>query len=533
MHPIMPQIEHIVVLMLENRSFDNLLGWLYSGATKPNHFVPEDGGTSRQQRFNGLYGLNLNKYRNKLVGKPTPFSKERTYMNMTPKRGASHLDVPQWDPQEPYVHVNTQLYGREYGKNKNPPKGRAAAMTGFLQDYASKWRNWSTSRHQRQMTEIMETYTPSQAPIINGLAKSFAVSDEWFSSIPTQTNCNRAMAACGTALGSVDNHWPIKKTGSPQAFNTRTVWNVLAENKKSSWRIFYHKHWLASGFCFTRDLFPQIDERIKNAGQHFQTIEGFYKQAKAGRLPAFSFLEPSWYMLATNGNDYHPPGNLPPGEIFLNKVYEHLRSNKEAWEKTLFVVTFDEHGGTWDHVSPPWGAATPPKSQKGEHGFQFHRYGVRVPTILASPHVAPRTVFRSSTKVPFDHTSLIATILTWFGIPKTVWRLGNRVNNAPTFEAALNATKVRIRAPELRLSPTLKAARPDPDLLLNGLQLDMAPRLVYHLTKDRVSAAKRQEIIEDLQAKVRTQGELNEYLKELTRARPLRRVRTKGKRPRG
>ena len=194
MSRVMSQIDHIVLLMLENRSFDNVLGWLYSGQRdQPDWFVPESGGRSGKRRFDGLYGLNLARYRNKLVGKPTPFSKDKTYMSITPRRGATSIGVPQWDPYEDYVHVNTQLFGREYGADRNPPKGRAASMTGFLQDYGGKWRTWATTSAQRQMAQIMQTYTPAQLPVLNGLAKSYAVCDEWFSSIPTQTNCNRAV----------------------------------------------------------------------------------------------------------------------------------------------------------------------------------------------------------------------------------------------------------------------------------------------------------------------------------------------------
>jgi phospholipase C len=175
-----------------------------------------------------------------------------------------------------------------------------------------------------------------------------------------------------------------------------------------------------------------------------------YAAASAGTLPAFSFLEPSWGygkgtpdgFVGKQGNDYHPPTWLGPGEAFVGRVYDVLTTNATAWAKTLLVITFDEHGGTYDHVDPGW-SAVPPDADVGPDGFRFDRYGVRVPTIMASPWIPRGTVFRApaTSPHPFDHCSMIATLLKWQGVDPAAAGLGQRVAVAPTFESVLADTR--------------------------------------------------------------------------------------------
>ncbi|MDA4120135.1 MAG: hypothetical protein OK436_06065, partial [Thaumarchaeota archaeon] len=403
---------------------------------QPKHVIPQppSGETAYHGLVGGSYYIPL-AYRGKTERYPIV---EGTCGN--------DLNAPNVDPHEEYDHVTKQLFGTE----KEPPEGTEAEMLGFLQDFSRLWETWD------QAFQILQTYTPQQLPVLNGLSKSYAISDLWFSSVPTQTNPNRAFFTCGTSEGREKN----SNLQAVEKFDSPTIWNALA-GKQVDWAIFYHDLW-REGKCYTWYTFPQLDN-IPGAAGRIHNIEDFYGMAAKGTLPPFSFLEPRWGWglsqdlqapkIYQQGNDYHPPNNLGPGENFVKRVYDSLTSNLDAWEKTLFVITFDEHGGTWDHISPPW-HATPPDGKVGETGFRFNRFGVRVPTILVSPWVEEGTVFRSGNAAsPYDHTSLTATILKWAGVDPKTSGLGSRVAVAPTFEGVLSRTTPRKDRPDISPPP--------------------------------------------------------------------------------
>jgi phospholipase C len=141
---------------------------------------------------------------------------------------------------------------------------------------------------------------------------------------------------------------------------------------------------------------------------HYGHFRDFEERAADGTLPAYSFLEPDW---GGNGNSQHPNYDVALGEKLINDVYYAIRNGK-GWNDTLLVITYDEHGGNYDHVPPPWGAV-PPDNSAGEFGFDFTRFGVRVPALLVSPRIAKGTVFRAK-RGAIDHTSVLKTIeLRW------------------------------------------------------------------------------------------------------------------------
>jgi phospholipase C len=123
-------------------------------------------------------------------------------------------------------------------------------------------------------------------------------------------------------------------------------------------------------------------------------------------------MEPSW---SSTGNSQHPNYDVALGEQFIQQVYEALRGGP-AWNQTLLIITYDEHGGCYDHVAPPSGAV-PPDSTVGEYGFDFTRFGVRVPAVLVSPLIEAGTVFRPPGDMPLDHTSVLKTVETRWGLP--------------------------------------------------------------------------------------------------------------------
>lgn len=441
------KIEHVVLLMLENRSLDNVLGWLYDGDT-PRRFVGADTTTP----YNGLKeGMGVSKGAVGATGTGAP---------------AEPLRVPGFDPNEDYTHVNQQLFGSEENPtNANPPYGTPAPMAGFGYDFTtSSWWNPGTENPD-QHHQIMEAYTPEQLPILNGLAKGYAVSDEWFSSVPTETNPNRAFSLCGTSLGCLDDgsFFP-----APQQYLTKTIWEALPDG--TNWGIYFHdNNYVGEGQCYTEWTFPHL-VNARQPWNDIAPISVFYDNLKQGQLPAFTYLEPSWgygygkddgsgfdcpgstFHPGKQGNDYHPPTWMGPGEALVHQVYTALTAQSDLWKKTLFIITFDEHGGTYDHVDPGWNHAIEPgDGLYGSDGFRFDRYGVRVPTLLISPWIPEKTVFRSADPtLKYDHTSIIATLLKWQGVDPAGAGLWDRVARAPTFEDVL-ADVLRTDVPQYTL----------------------------------------------------------------------------------
>lgn len=160
----------------------------------------------------------------------------------------------------------------------------------------------------------------------------------------------------------------------------------------------------------TRHNFPDATNADDS---HFGVFSDFQKAAASGNLPAFTFLEPSW---SATGNSPHPNYNVALGEQLIHDVYYALR-NGPAWNDTLLIITYDEHGGCYDHVAPPLGAV-PPDNSVGEFGLDFKRFGVRVPTVLVSPRIAKGTVFRvPANAMPLDHTSILKTVERRWNLP--------------------------------------------------------------------------------------------------------------------
>ncbi len=420
----MPQIETVVMLMFENRSYDNVLGWLYDNDV-PAHVFPSNSSES----VDGLKFALPNR------------SSEREY---TPRRGTADMSqplrVPRWDPNEEYEHVLRQLYADADGNVVNSPWQQEPTMSGFARDFDAVYVDPS---------EAMGGYDEKQLPVLNGLARRFAVSDRWFASVPTQTNANRAFSLCGTSLGAVNNR-------DRKHYDTPTIFDLLTDRK--TWAIYWQWDGFQSGDpgptggCYTADLFPSIRRLLSIGKGELHPYAQFLKDLRDDKpLPQFCYLEPHWGVgrgyvtgedfVGVQGNDYHPPCYVGPAEHDLSVLFDALRTSKH-WEKMLFLITFDEHGGTYDHARPTTTVApddfrtapdiTPP--------FDFTRLGVRIPTLLVTPFVKPGTVFRAplGSAFDFDHTSTLATLLKWAGIDPAAGALGRRVACAPSFDAVLS-----------------------------------------------------------------------------------------------
>ena len=237
----------------------------------------------------------------------------------------------------------------------------------------------------------MGMYAPEMLPIMSGLARGFAVCDQWFSSAPTQTIPNRTFAAAATSQGHLDNHVKV--------FTCPSIFGRLGD-KNIDWAI----------YGYNRDPLTRLDftDTQRADESHFGHFRDFQTRCGNGTLPAYTFLEPSF---GASGNSQHPNYDVALGEQLIHDTYYAVR-NGPHWNDTLLLITYDEHGGNYDHVAPP-SNATPPDSSIGEFGFDFRRFGVRVPALLISPRIAPGTVFRAK-RGTIDHTSMLRTIeLRW------------------------------------------------------------------------------------------------------------------------
>jgi phospholipase C len=356
----MADISHVIVLMLENRSFDCMLGRLY----------PKSGD------FDGLSGDEFNHWNG------ADYKVWQSDDPLTPQSAS----IPTPDPEELFEDMNEQIFGvRDPGSTATPN------MSGFVANYMSK--------AGRDPRAVMHGFTPKQVPVLSTLATSFGVSDRWHASAPNQTWPNRFFAHTATAGGYVNNE-PLK------LHTMDTIFNRLTQ-KQCSWRIYHHD--VPQTLALTK-LWSELPDHLYSFDDDFMT------HAKTGKLPNYSFIEPRYFSSIGQNrmpNDQHPPHDIGYGERLIARCYDAIR-NGPGWKNTLVIITYDEHGGTYDHVPPP--AAASPDDFRPD-GFAFDRYGVRVPAVLVSPWIKPGSIVRpQSGPYPFDHTSIIKTLSKLFDL---------------------------------------------------------------------------------------------------------------------
>ncbi len=392
------RIDHVIQLMLENRSFDQMLGYLYADAGNQSPLG---------HPFDGLTGDE---------GNPDGTGRTVRVYPITPDAKHPYL-MPGADPGEGFFNTNVQLFGTQH-----PAHGALASNNGFVINFKSAIqadlaRHFPDTLPGTVPAEVMGMYAPQTLPIMSALARGYAVCDRWFASVPTQTIPNRAFAACATSQGNLDNHVKV--------FTCPSIFGRLS-NKGLDWAIYGY-----NGAPMTRLDFP---DTINADPGHFGRYTEFAKRAAAGTLPAYTFLEPSF---GASGNSQHPNYDVALGEQLLHDLYYTLRRSP-AWAKTLLVITYDEHGGNYDHVAPPQNAA-PPDDIAGEFdGFDFTRYGVRIPAILVSPLIAAGTVFRPGSGT-LDHTCVLKTLALRFGLDA----LTRRDASAPDLAGVLSLHQAR------------------------------------------------------------------------------------------
>jgi len=286
------RIKHIVVLMMENRSFDHMLGLL------PN---PE------------IRGIRGGTFTNPDPAMPSGV--------LTVQAGAAYQGQLT-DPGHTFDEVHQQIFGPKTSEAQPP------YMQGFAQSYYNVGGD---------PQDVLRCFEPEQLPVLTTLANNYAVCDQWFSSVPGPTQPNRAFAHFGTSFGYTDESNDYARVPGP------SIYERLRAVKHAS-KVFYQDNSLIQTVLLT------------NQHEYFGYLHDFERACKRGTLPSYSFVEPRYFtdlranLLAT---DQHPPNNVLDGDAFIGQIYRAVSGNADLFASTLLILVWDEHGGLYDHVLPP------------------------------------------------------------------------------------------------------------------------------------------------------------------------------------
>ncbi|KAJ4418536.1 hypothetical protein N0V82_005516 [Gnomoniopsis sp. IMI 355080] len=395
------KITNVVVLVEENRSFDTFAGGLAYNST--------------------IDGLLHHNYCNALNASDPNEAADIC-------AGPLAADVANDDPNHSISGVNMQLFST-YHPDEAAVAAAAAweyeTMHGFVTEQSVTFDTFNRTR----AAEVINYYTPEHIPVFNSIAENFVLFDRWFAAVPGPTNPNRAYITSGTSHGHGENDNAFDVYGLPQ----KSIFQTLSE-ANISW-INYQNSTTGPGLGFNPDAaFYQWTAESGANVTNIKALPQFYKDAAAGTLPQFTYINPE----CCDYQSFHPPSPINLGETFIKGIYEAVR-NSPQWNTTLFILTFDEHGGFGDHVPPPVGVPAGDNltytetAQDGQNiTFAFDRLGIRVPTVLISPWVGKGLIENKGQNFggEYSHTSILNFLSELWGIEK----LTPRVESSATFE---------------------------------------------------------------------------------------------------
>jgi phospholipase C len=361
-------IKHVVVLMLENHSFDQMLGCCK--AIYP-HLEGVDQGSPRSNI--GLDGIEY-------------------------RQQESYDLVVDPDPMHEFGNIERQLAGDN---------------GGFVAEYQRTHPEHATLDPQK----IMNYFALDALPALHTLAREFAICDHWFSSVPGPTWTNRFFVHSGTSLGLVEMPTSVADTHLYLHYRQDTIFDRLNE-RGIKWRVYFGD--------VPQSLVLSHQRRPKNA-LRYRLMRHFYANTleREEDFPQYCFIEPNY--MKGEQNDDHPAHSTMRAQRLVAKIYNAIRKNQRLWESTLLVVLYDEHGGFYDHVSPPH--CVSPDNVHTQ--YDFARLGPRVPALLISPWIDKQVVSNH-----FDHTSLIKYLIEkWDLSPLT-----RRVDEARSFGDVIRRT---------------------------------------------------------------------------------------------
>jgi phospholipase C len=419
------KIEHFIVLMMENRSYDQMLGALRG----PEHDGVPDGASLPYE----------------IAGRT----------EQLPIRFGAPPDRFSPDPGHDFHAVHEQIRGR--GDNAK------ADMSGFARRYLAD----HPSIDRAHLESYATLYGDGHLPVLQTLAKEFGVCSHWFSAVPSSTAPNRMFAHAGTTGGATH------KGAYYARLRGKMIFDKLGNREPRSFRVYFHDmpHLWLTGDAWT-----------KSFSGHFHLMPTFARDVREDRLPTYSFLEPQH--LLPPWSSQHPSGGVSYGEKLIAHVYDTLVSNPAVFAKSLLLIVYDEHGGFYDHVVPPghpgWQDAYPgiehrvisPDRARGEghdyeKGYDFTTLGPRVPAVVVSPWIERGSVFgwkasNPAHRVTFDHTSILATV----GEMTGVWVDSERARAAKSLEVVLNRKAPRSDYPShMPFDPSVYRARVAPDVV--------------------------------------------------------------------
>jgi phospholipase C len=362
-------VKHVVLLLFENHSFDQMLGCFRQLYTDLKGVDPDKPAVNRADGRDFTQG---------------PTTERQMIL----------------DPRHEVNHVAVQLTDHN---------------GGFVRDFIDaekSARNVTAMELDEQCRFVMGYYRLDFLPALHPLARDFLVCDHWFSSVPGPTWPNRFFALSGTSSGRVNMPEDGEHGADLEGWFQQTqdtLFDRLSE-RGIAWRVYFHD--VPQSICLTHQRRPENTARYAPFDQ-FRADAAGPEEA----FPAFSFIEPNY-----NGafeNDDHPPHDVMKAQQLLADVYNALRAKPDLWNTTLLVVLYDEHGGFFDHVEPP--PAKPPSPPQPDWEYAFDRLGVRVPALLVSPWVR-----RGFDATVFDHTSLLKYLIDKWNLGP----LGDRTANA-------------------------------------------------------------------------------------------------------
>lgn len=373
-------IKHVFVLMLENRSFDHMLGF--------SDIHGKDAKDGSDTQIDGLTTDNFNEYDGvKYYSSPdAPFK----------------LSV---DPGHEFMDTFKQICGKDAVYNSETQYNIPKPMSGFVWDFVNS-PSKGEGKPINNYGDIMKCYSKDQLPILNSLAKEYVVCDHWFSSIPGPTLPNRFFlhGASSSGLDDSPGNLEIIKWDTIDGFKFQngSIFDAL-DKKNIKWRIYCGcKHPIQGSIPCVACLKGITIGKLN----HF---DNFADDLKDDYDYFYTFIEPNYGSVISGtyngGTSMHPTDDVRNGEQLIKNVYETIRASK-VWDSSVLILTWDEHGGMFDHVVPPKTVAPGDNTEHSTHNFDFTQLGIRVPAIIISPLIEKNIIDHTV----YDHTSILATI---------------------------------------------------------------------------------------------------------------------------